>query len=149
MSQKPKLLTIPQAMALLRCSRSKIYRLHHSGALHFVKMGRATRISAEAVRGLSPRAQARAFAAARTNPMRMRVARAAHYVGLSMSQLNVLRRNGGGPRYIKLGNTVLYDLTDLDTWVNANKFFRIKRKSRRRHPPRHVRAAESKERERV
>jgi excisionase family DNA binding protein len=111
MSPRPDLLTIAQVMKLLRCSRSKIYRLHHSGALHFVKMGRRTFVVIQPVEQI-PRSK---------NPARMRVAEAAQYVGLAVSTLNGLRSNGGGPRYIKLGNLVFYDVTDLDIWINANK----------------------------
>ena len=44
---------------------------------------------------------------------------AAQYVGLSRSYLEKKRLTGGGPRYAKLGTRVVYDLSDLDAWVNA------------------------------
>ena len=39
----------------------------------------------------------------------LRTEGAAHYVGLTVSTLEKLRLTGGGPEYIKLGRTVVYD----------------------------------------
>jgi excisionase family DNA binding protein len=52
----------------------------------------------------------------------LRTRDAAEYVGIGESTLTNLRVSGGGPRFIKLGKTVLYDVRDLDKWMNANKF---------------------------
>lgn len=52
---------------------------------------------------------------------RMCTPQAAEYTGLSESTLNKLRVFGGGPTYIKAGRRVVYDRTDLDTWLVANK----------------------------
>lgn len=46
---------------------------------------------------------------------------AAEYIGLSASFLNKKRITGGGPKYIKLGNRVIYDVKDLEAWISANR----------------------------
>ena len=46
---------------------------------------------------------------------------AAAYLGISESLLNSMRVSGKGPRYAKLGERVVYDVEDLDTWVEARK----------------------------
>ena len=46
---------------------------------------------------------------------------AADYVGLSPSTLNRMRVTGDGPRYSKVGRRVVYDLRDLDSWIEARK----------------------------
>ncbi|GMB82858.1 hypothetical protein NN6n1_36410 [Shinella zoogloeoides] len=46
---------------------------------------------------------------------------AANYVGVSASTLNKLRLAGGGPEYIKLGKSVVYDPADLDAWLASNR----------------------------
>lgn len=45
------------------------------------------------------------------------VERAADFLGLSVSTLNKMRLNGNGPRYLKLGRRVLYDIRDLEEWT--------------------------------
>lgn len=47
----------------------------------------------------------------------IRVKQAAEYVGLSKSSLDKLRCFGGGPRFFKLGRSVVYSTADLDTWM--------------------------------
>ncbi|MDW9899101.1 helix-turn-helix transcriptional regulator [Sinorhizobium meliloti] len=47
----------------------------------------------------------------------IRVKEAAAYVGLSKSSLDKLRCFGGGPRFYKLGRSVVYNTADLDAWV--------------------------------
>ena len=49
------------------------------------------------------------------------VAEAATYLSLSASTLNRLRVSGGGPRYAKLAGKVLYDMQDLDQWIEDSK----------------------------
>ena len=49
------------------------------------------------------------------------VREAAAYLGLSASTLNKTRLTGTGPRYLKLGRRVLYDLRDLEAWVAERK----------------------------
>lgn len=48
---------------------------------------------------------------------RLNVKEAAAYLGLSASSLNKLRTYGGGPKYYKLIQRVVYDVRDLDAWV--------------------------------
>lgn len=52
---------------------------------------------------------------------RVRTRSAASYVGLSVSTLAKLRISGEGPCFIKLGRAVVYDIDDLDAWVEARK----------------------------
>ena len=56
----------------------------------------------------------------------LRVRQAAAYLGVGISTLNYWRSGGGGPRFIKIGGKsgkiVMYDLADLDVWLNANKY---------------------------
>jgi excisionase family DNA binding protein len=49
------------------------------------------------------------------------VGEAATYLSLSASTLNRLRVSGGGPRYAKLGGKILYDVRDLDQWIEDHK----------------------------
>jgi predicted DNA-binding transcriptional regulator AlpA len=46
----------------------------------------------------------------------IRVRAAAEHLGLTKSTLDKLRHFGGGPRYFKLGRTVVYDVADLNAW---------------------------------
>ena len=59
----------------------------------------------------------------RNEPARrwLRVAPAAAYLGVGIGTLNKLRTYGGGPRYAKLGHTVVYDPADLDAWAAERK----------------------------
>jgi predicted DNA-binding transcriptional regulator AlpA len=52
---------------------------------------------------------------------KFRTSEAAIYCGLSMSTLNKLRMFGGGPIYLKLGRSVVYDQDDLDAWLDSKK----------------------------
>lgn len=56
-----------------------------------------------------------------SNLKMMRTEEAATFVGLSPSTLNKLRLTGGGPDYIKLGKSVVYDPADLDAWLASNR----------------------------
>lgn len=47
----------------------------------------------------------------------LRTADAAKHLGLSASTLNKWRVDGRGPRFVKLGRSVCYRLTDLDSWL--------------------------------
>ena len=49
---------------------------------------------------------------------RLTVGDAALHVGVAVSTLNKLRVYGGGPTYIKLGRRVLYDVQDIDKWLD-------------------------------
>jgi hypothetical protein len=46
---------------------------------------------------------------------------AAIYTGTKPNYLEKLRCTGGGPVYIKRKGKVLYDLDDLDAWLEAGK----------------------------
>lgn len=52
---------------------------------------------------------------------RLRTAAAAEYIGLAKTTLEKLRFTGGGPVYIKLGNAVVYDTRDIDSWLEQNR----------------------------
>jgi predicted DNA-binding transcriptional regulator AlpA len=52
---------------------------------------------------------------------RLSTEQAASYTGLSASTLSKLRVFGGGPRYLKLGRRVAYDVADLDTWLASKR----------------------------
>lgn len=55
-------------------------------------------------------------------PSKLRPKAAAAYLGLSASTLAKMRLRGDGPRYAKAGaRIVLYDLSDLENWVEARK----------------------------
>lgn len=41
--------------------------------------------------------------------------------GLSESRLAKLRLYGGGPKFIKLGRSIIYDSDDVDAWLNSLK----------------------------
>lgn len=47
---------------------------------------------------------------------------AADYIGLSQKTLQRMRVSGNGMPFIKAGARVLYDLTDLDTFMETRKF---------------------------
>jgi predicted DNA-binding transcriptional regulator AlpA len=51
---------------------------------------------------------------------RINVKEAAIYTGISVSKLNKLRTYGGGPKYFKIGERVVYAIADLDTWMNRH-----------------------------
>ena len=46
---------------------------------------------------------------------------AAAYLGLSARTLNRMRAPGKGPRYTKRGRRVIYDVVDLDAWMEEGK----------------------------
>ena len=53
---------------------------------------------------------------------KLRAPGAAAYLGLSASTLAKMRLRGDGPKYAKLGRRiVIYDLKDLEAWVDASK----------------------------
>lgn len=54
-------------------------------------------------------------------PRYLDTVQAADYLGLSPSTLSRMRVTGGGPRYSKAGRRVIYDLRDLDSWVEERK----------------------------
>lgn len=46
---------------------------------------------------------------------------AAARCGLSPRTLEKVRITGGGPRFVKLGRSVRYDVADLDAWIASNR----------------------------
>jgi len=53
---------------------------------------------------------------------KLRAPAAAAYVGLSPSTLAKMRLRGDGPAYAKAGpRVVVYDLADLDSWLDGRK----------------------------
>lgn len=128
-----RLITINQAAEILSCSRGKIYGLGRAGMLELKKLGyRSIRVNEQAVRALvnSP-ALTKSFSthAAKLVPeavvekhRRLRVPEAAAYLGISMDKLYRMRARGGGPRYIKIGQQILYDTRELDAWMTSRTF---------------------------
>ena len=51
----------------------------------------------------------------------LRAPEAAAHLRIGLGTLNKLRTYGGGPRYSKIGHTVIYDAADLDIWAAARK----------------------------
>ena len=47
---------------------------------------------------------------------------AAEHCGLNHDFLRKLRRVGGGPRYVKIGTAVRYDVNELDRWMAERTF---------------------------
>ena len=52
---------------------------------------------------------------------KLRTKEAAAYCGSTESTFEKLRLTGGGPTYIAMGRTVVYDPDDLDTWLDARR----------------------------
>jgi hypothetical protein len=48
---------------------------------------------------------------------------AAHYLNTTRGTLANLRLQGNGPPYVKQTRKVLYDLNDLEIWLNRQKVF--------------------------
>lgn len=53
------------------------------------------------------------------NPNRVDVKAAAAHAGVSVSKMNKLRCQFGGPRYYKIGRRCVYDLADIDSWMSS------------------------------
>jgi len=51
----------------------------------------------------------------------LRTPDAARYVGLSAATLEKRRLVGDGPRFIRLGRAVGYDVRDLDAWLDGQR----------------------------
>ncbi|WP_161314084.1 helix-turn-helix transcriptional regulator [Sneathiella litorea] len=52
---------------------------------------------------------------------RLRTLDAASYCGSTKSTFEKFRLNGDGPTYAKIGRVVVYDVEDLDAWVESKK----------------------------
>ena len=59
--------------------------------------------------------------ASKTFRAKLRTPTAAAYCGSTESTFNKLRLTGGGPVYITIGRTVVYDPDDLDAWLASNR----------------------------
>lgn len=46
---------------------------------------------------------------------------AGNYIGYSAKTLETWRANGEGPKFIRFGRTVRYELADLDAWIEKQK----------------------------
>ena len=57
----------------------------------------------------------------RPNCRVLRTPAASTYVGLSSSTLEKLRITGGGPRFLRLGRAIGYDVQDLDAWIDTRR----------------------------
>lgn len=51
---------------------------------------------------------------------RLRGTSAAEYLGISASTLEKMRHEGRGPRYLKLGGRVFYQVKDLDSYIQRS-----------------------------
>lgn len=61
-----------------------------------------------------------ASASSRTTAYLKDTKHAAAYLGLSPHTLEAWRKNGGGPRFVKLRNAVRYRPEDLDAFIEAS-----------------------------
>lgn len=52
---------------------------------------------------------------------KLRAPDAARYLGVSRSLLAKMRIRGGGPKYIKFGRVVLYDVRDIEDWCKQRR----------------------------
>ncbi len=50
---------------------------------------------------------------------KFRSAEAARFLGIGNSTLSRLRSKGGGPRFAKVGRSVIYDADDLEAWLRG------------------------------
>jgi len=55
------------------------------------------------------------------NSVKLRTPDAAKFLCLSVTTLAKMRLRGDGPTYAKAGRICLYDINDLDAWLNENK----------------------------
>jgi predicted DNA-binding transcriptional regulator AlpA len=61
----------------------------------------------------------------------LRASAASNYLGLSKSTLAKQRMSGSGPRFSKVGQrAVVYDLTDLDSYLESRKVINTEEESR-------------------
>jgi predicted DNA-binding transcriptional regulator AlpA len=68
-----------------------------------------------------PEAQVERGQAAATVRRKLSVSDAAQLAGVSESHLNKLRSTGGGPAFFKIGARVVYDVFDLDQWLDQHR----------------------------
>ena len=55
-------------------------------------------------------------------PLNIRVQDVAALTGLSVSRLNVLRLEGGGPRFMRFGRSVRYKLGEVIRWMDQPNY---------------------------
>ena len=70
----------------------------------------------------------------------LRVEDAAAYCGFSKHNFNKLRVNGGGPRFVRGGRHIRYDIQDLDAWINELPRFSQTSETPQYQRPAYVRA---------
>ena len=51
----------------------------------------------------------------------LKTGQAAHLLGIAEQTLHQWRIASKGPKYFKFGNRVLYDLADIEAWLEAHK----------------------------
>ena len=51
----------------------------------------------------------------------LRSKEASAYTGYAESSLRTYRVKGGGPKFIKHGRIVIYDVADLDAWIGTER----------------------------
>lgn len=54
-------------------------------------------------------------------PRALRTPKAAAYIGLASHTLENMRSTGDGPRYFKVGRIVMYDVSDLNRWLDKQR----------------------------
>jgi hypothetical protein len=74
-------------------------------------------------------AVARAEAARRGSPF-LNTAHAAYYLGISIRTLEELNEHGEGPPFRKHGRQKRFHIVELETWSNARKRSRSRRRSK-------------------
>jgi hypothetical protein len=52
---------------------------------------------------------------------KLRLVKAAEYIGTPPSNLRYWRHNGEGPASYLIGNRLFYDIADLDAWLDEQK----------------------------
>lgn len=51
----------------------------------------------------------------------LRTREAARYLGLASSTIEKMRGTGQGPRFIRMGRAIAYDVRDLDLWLDGQR----------------------------
>ena len=52
---------------------------------------------------------------------KLRAPDVAHHLAVSQSLLAKMRIRGNGPKYMKLGRVVIYDIRDIEDWCNQRR----------------------------
>lgn len=56
-----------------------------------------------------------------TAKLKVKTKDASGYTGVSEQYLRLLRVKSGGPAYYKIGKAVVYDVRDLDRWLESHR----------------------------